>query len=640
VRERAGEAMLDRPRLAPGVELSGAMPDTAFTEQQWIVQRNGRFIQISTLLYRILEQSDGSHTLGQIARAVSEATLRRVSADNVRYLLEKKLIPLGLVRCADGTVVQITEGPRSALAVNMRTLRIDARYIRPPARALRLFYWPPLLLTLLVATLGAQYWVLFEHGVAKAARQVLFEPTLMLAVIGLVLVGTVWHELGHAAALEYGGGRVRGMGAGLYLIYPAFFTDVTENYRLSRWARVRTDLGGFYFNLIFTLGCVGLYFITGLEFLLVLVLVIDLDIIHQCLPFVRLDGYWTLADLTGIPDFFSQIGPFIRSVLPFRWWEGSTLPPLKPWVRGVFGLYIAITLPLLAFLFFIMLKSTPRILATAWSSLHSQTTAFQASLGRGDAVGATLAGVQTVLLAIPTLGMVYLIFRVARGLLRKVWVWSNPTPARRMVGSVATVAALALVGFLWAPQLPHGGKPSSLYRDTATAFRPIAPDERGTIGDGIRDLPLPSASRAGHAVAPSPAATQRARPATAVPSQKPSAAPTAAQPGGFVPATTPTPTVAPTLSSTPALNGVQASPSPASTATPTVTPTPVPTSSPTPAPTATPAATSTVAAAPTPQPTATPTPMPTPRPTATPMATPSPSPTPALAPAATPTSTP
>lgn len=636
MRERAGEAMLDRPRLAPGVELSGAMPDTAFTEQQWIVQRNGRFIQISTLLYRILEQSDGSHTLGQIARAVSEATLRRVSADNVRYLLEKKLIPLGLVRCADGTVVQITEGPRSALAVNMRTLRIDARYIRPPARALRLFYWPPLLLTLLVATLGAQYWVLFEHGVAKAARQVLFEPTLMLAVIGLVLVGTVWHELGHAAALEYGGGRVRGMGAGLYLIYPAFFTDVTENYRLSRWARVRTDLGGFYFNLIFTLGCVGLYFMTGLEFLLVLVLVIDLDIIHQCLPFVRLDGYWTLADLTGIPDFFSQIGPFIRSVLPFRWWEGSTLPPLKPWVRGVFGLYIAITLPLLAFLFFIMLKSTPRILATAWSSLHSQTTAFQASLGRGDAVGATLAGVQTVLLAIPTLGMVYLIFRVARGLLRKVWAWSNPTPARRMVGSVATVAALALVGFLWAPQLPHGGKPSSLYRDTTTAFRPIAPDERGTIGDGIRDLPLPSASRAGHAVAPSPAATQRARPATAVPSQKPSAAPTAAQPGGFVPATTPTPTVAPTLSPTPALNGVQASPSPASTATPTVTPTPVPTPSPTPAPTATPTATPTVAAAPTPRPTATP----AVAPTASTQSTPRPSPTPALAPAATPTSTP
>ena len=37
---------------------------------------------------------------------------------------------------------------------------------------------------------------------------------------------------------------------------------------------------------------------------------------------MRLDGYWVLADLTGIPDFFSQIGAFIRSVVPFKKWDG------------------------------------------------------------------------------------------------------------------------------------------------------------------------------------------------------------------------------------------------------------------------------------------------------------------------------
>ncbi len=42
----------------------------------------------------------------------------------------------------------------------------------------------------------------------------------------------------------------RAIGAGIYLVWPSFFTNVTDSYRLSRAARIRTDLGGLYFNLI------------------------------------------------------------------------------------------------------------------------------------------------------------------------------------------------------------------------------------------------------------------------------------------------------------------------------------------------------------------------------------------------------
>ena len=90
------------------------------------------------------------------------------------------------------------------------------------------------------------------------------------------------------------------MGVGIYLVYPAFYTDVSDNYRLGRWGRVRTDLGGFYFNLIFVLGVMALYVATGYEFLLLIVMLINFEIIHQLLPFVRLDGYWVLADITGM----------------------------------------------------------------------------------------------------------------------------------------------------------------------------------------------------------------------------------------------------------------------------------------------------------------------------------------------------
>src|SRR2546423_11389411 len=126
----------------------------------------------------------------------------------------------------------------------------------------------------------------------------------MMIILSVVVISAAFHELGHAAALHYAGGQIKGMGAGIYIVYPAFFTDVSDNYRLPRWKRVRTDLGGFYFNLIFALAIMGVYLLTGHEFLLLMVLMINLEILHQLLPFLRLHGYWTLADITGVPEFF------------------------------------------------------------------------------------------------------------------------------------------------------------------------------------------------------------------------------------------------------------------------------------------------------------------------------------------------
>jgi len=248
------------------------------------------------------------------------------------------------------------------------------------------------------------------------------------------------------------------MGAGIYIVYPAFYTDVTDSYRLGRWARVRTGLGGFYFHLIFTLGIMGLYLASGQEFLLFVVLLIDLNIFYQCLPFVRLDGYWVLADLTGIPDFFSQIGPFIRSVLPIPGLEGSRLPNLKPWVKAVFAAYIILTIPVLAFLLFFFVSRAPRLLAALWDSFLNLTADLSAAWGTGSVVGVAASASQMLILALEMLGIAYLFYALGRGLARVVWNWSKPTRTRRTAGVLITAAAVAAVVFLWSPNLQLAGR--------------------------------------------------------------------------------------------------------------------------------------------------------------------------------------
>jgi putative peptide zinc metalloprotease protein len=117
-------------------------------------------------------------------------------------------------------------------------------------------------------------------------------------------------------------------------VYPAFYTDVTDNYRLARWGKVRTDLGGFYFNMIFGIVMVGLYALTRQDFLLLVIMLIDIEILHQTLPIARLDGYWALADLTGMPDFSLRSCRFCAPC-PFLSEKGPGIANLKRWVRVV-----------------------------------------------------------------------------------------------------------------------------------------------------------------------------------------------------------------------------------------------------------------------------------------------------------------
>jgi Protein of unknown function (DUF3105) len=279
-------------------------------------------------------------------------------------------------------------------------------------------------------------------------------------VLATMVVSGVFHELGHAAALRYGGGRARGMGVGLYIVYPTFYTDTTDAYRLGKWARVRTDLGGIYFHLIFALGLIGIYFVSGEELLLAIAMLISADILYQFFPFVRLDGYWTLTDLTGILDFFSQMGPFQRSTLPLSGQEEGKLPSLKSWVKAVFAVYIIITIPLLTLLFFFLLRKAPRFIETGWDSLLYQARVFSIAQNTGDFLVMAAVASQALLLTLAMLATVYLIYSVVSKPIRVLWNWSKPTPTRRIAGALITVGAATLLAFIWAPYLPFASSPA------------------------------------------------------------------------------------------------------------------------------------------------------------------------------------
>jgi putative peptide zinc metalloprotease protein len=445
----------DRPALAPDVEFPGEMPGMGFTDRQWLVRRGDRLFQLTDVCYRVLREINGQLTFEEIAAGVAVKTEWMVSAEHVRRIVETKLLPLGLLDTGrDGLTVGGDAPGRSPLQVGWRRRLAGPRALEPVAALLQVLYRPPILAALVATSVAAYGWFYLVHGITETVRAALYTPGGLLVTLVLTLLGGAFHELGHAAALRYGGGKVGGIGVGLYLVYPTFYTDVTDAYRLGRLARLRTDLGGIYFHLVFGLFIIGLYHVWGSELLLAVVLVITADALYQCLPFVRLDGYWAFADLIGVPDLFSHVTPFLRSVLPSARQRRGTVSRLQRWVQVVFIGYVALTLPVLAVLGVLMVRGIPRFFTTAFDSLLYQARTFGIAAGAGDILLVAAIASQATLLSLSMLATVYAIQAISRTPLRALWRWSRPTPLRRVVGALVAGAIVTLVIVMWAPDLP------------------------------------------------------------------------------------------------------------------------------------------------------------------------------------------
>src|SRR5207249_3673621 len=156
------------------------------------------------------------------------------------------------------------------------------------------------------------------------------------------------------------------------LTSPLFpYTTLFRSYRLGKGGRLRTDLGGVYFNVVFMLATGGVYALTGYEPLLLVIPFMHLEILHQFLPFIRLDGYYIVSDLTGVPDMFARIKPTLASLLPWKQ-TSDRVTELKPWVRVVVTAYVFTVVPLLLFMFGMMVINAPRIISTAYDSFFAQ----------------------------------------------------------------------------------------------------------------------------------------------------------------------------------------------------------------------------------------------------------------------------
>jgi putative peptide zinc metalloprotease protein len=441
------------PRRSDGLELLGETQGSGYVESTFLVRReDGQVVQLSQLLYVTLEHLDG-RPAAVVAEQVSADVGRGLTAEGVDFLVEHKLGPLGLVAApasADAVATEAARAPDAVLTLAGRRTLVPAGPVDRLARLLRPLFWSVTVVLVVEAAVAGDWAVFARNDVGADVTTVLTHPAQLLVVLGLMVSSMLFHEVGHATGARYGGARPGVIGMGLYVVWPAFYTDVTDAYRLNRAGRLRTDLGGVYFNLVFLVALLGLYEWTGAPVLVMAAILTHLEILQQLLPIVRLDGYFIMGDLVGVPDLFRWVKPILTSFLPGHWHDPQ-VRRLRGWVRWAVTGWVALVVPVLAVNVWVLVTTGPHLLATTTSTLRDSAGQLSLQLHSYAVVPAVVTALSMVALSLPLLGLWVMATRVAGRLRHKLGAVAARGPRQRVAVVLGVTAVAVAVAVTWLP---------------------------------------------------------------------------------------------------------------------------------------------------------------------------------------------
>ncbi|MEU1162057.1 hypothetical protein ABZ372_15520 [Streptomyces sp. NPDC005921] len=548
------------PRLSAGLRLHGEYQGSGFTEPKYIARRgDGQVVQLSRLLYLVASSVDGVRDAEAIAHRVSARFGREVSGENIRFLVEKKLEPLG-VTVPEGQEDDEVDAPRSDLLLALKGHRVifNEKRTAKIARSLAWLHRPAVVALVLGSAVAMDVWLFGFFGAIEPVLEVLDQPVLILVVFVLTVASLVFHEFGHASACRYGGARPGCIGCGLFLIWPSMYTDVTDVYRIGRGGRLRTDLGGVYFNVVFMLAMVGAYFATGAQFFLATVYLGHFEIMEQLMPAVRLDGYYILGDLAGVPDLYGKIKPILLALVPGAKGDKAReeVAGLKKSARAIVATWVLTMVPLIIGELGYALWNLPRILTTMTRSLTEQLLGTGSAFVDGKIVEGLVGTIGSVMLLCPMAGVVYLSVKIGGRIIRAAKRTTAGRPRLRLVICALALAGLTGLSYAWMsgvtpkplPKQPpiapilQPGVPTE-EPPPRQASTPDEPEDSGAPSDTVSGEPAPSAGAGA-----GPSAEQTSRGASA------SASPSASVPGGTG--------QGPTKSPAPATGGTATAPTP------------------------------------------------------------------------------
>ena len=428
------------PALAPGVELLGAFRDAGYADPRFLARlADGRMVGMTRLTHAVATHIDGRRTYEEIAARASADIGRRMGADGARFLVRERLRPVGVVA-----------GPPSPA-------------FAPPRRCCRSWRGPP-------SSPPAPSASRRRHCATSSRR-----PSWRSSWPRGWRSTSGWSR---STASGAGGGDRPPAGAharhpraddrlgGVPRARPRRRLPVRRRHAGLGGRRRVPDLAGLLqrhhrqlparpggpppdrprrplLQRRRILAVAGVYAATGVEPLLAFILLQQLQMLLQFMPWVRLDGYYVVSDLAGVPNLFAHIAPALQGLLPGR----GAVPRARRLTRragAIVRAWVVTAVLSLAAVLVLLAVHAPEAFRTAATSARERSGAAAAAAGAGDLATAAWALVQLAMLVLPAVGLAAVAALVLRRLAGVAATRAPRLPRVALVALACFAAGLVL----------------------------------------------------------------------------------------------------------------------------------------------------------------------------------------------------
>lgn len=167
-------------------------------------------------------------------------------------------------------------------------------------------------------------------------------------------ISLLFHELGHASACVYYGAEPSNIGLTIYFIFPAFYSDVTDAWRLKRWQRVIIDFGGVFFQLIVGAIYIIFYKFTEWAALKIAILAIASSCILYLNPVFKFDGYWALSDALGVTNLSREPARIFRYIFNQINNPSNKRLPWSPLIMSFLAIYTVTSFSIIGYFIWVV----------------------------------------------------------------------------------------------------------------------------------------------------------------------------------------------------------------------------------------------------------------------------------------------
>jgi len=319
--QQPGQFCLYPPCVAEEVDVTEQVEDGI---TRYVVRNRvtSRYFLLKSPEYSVLQQFDGSQSLEMIAGGGRSGDGPRVTRGALARFLAK----------LDSTDLLARGGTSEVVARQQQERGIYIRlHLFNPERMLtwldRRIGWaltrPVITASFILMALVA--FGLFARGPEVAAyTRYTYAEYGLAGIILMTLTITALHEFAHGLACKHFGGEVREVGVlMIYYVLPAFYCNVTDIYRLGKkHERLWVIFAGIYWQMLVSSFGALAWMITApytvlSDFSFLVFLGGTFNILVNCNPLIKLDGYYALSQLLGIQNLHAQASAQASRVIGF-----------------------------------------------------------------------------------------------------------------------------------------------------------------------------------------------------------------------------------------------------------------------------------------------------------------------------------